>query len=83
MICSKTQIGKGKGCGAVVLDGMLGSLSFPERNLHHHSRWNSNITRVILVNKQLEAQFSFRIYLFQFSTCFEHHCAHHQENQLY
>jgi hypothetical protein len=25
----------------------------------------------------------FRIYLFQFSTCFEHPCAHHQENQLY
>ena len=23
------------------------------------------------------------IYLFQFSTCFEHPCAHHQENQLY
>ena len=25
----------------------------------------------ILVNNQLEAQFFFRIYLFQFSTCFE------------
>jgi len=25
----------------------------------------------------------FRIYLFQFSTCFEHPCAHHQENQLH
>jgi len=23
------------------------------------------------------------IYLFQFSTCFEHSCAHQQENQLY
>jgi len=37
----------------------------------------------ILVNNQLEAKFFFRVYLFQFSRCFEHHCAHHQENQLY
>jgi hypothetical protein len=37
----------------------------------------------VLVNNQLEAQFFFRIYLFQFSICFEHPCAHHQENQLY
>jgi len=37
----------------------------------------------ILVNNQLETQFFFRIYLFQLSTCFEHFCAHHQENQLY
>jgi len=37
----------------------------------------------VLVNKQLDAQFFFRIYLFQFSTCFEHPRAHHQENQLY
>jgi len=37
----------------------------------------------ILVNNQLEAQFFFRIYIFQFYTCFEHPCAHHQENQLY
>jgi hypothetical protein len=36
-----------------------------------------------LVNNQLDVQFFFRIYLFQFSTCFEHPCAHHQENQLY
>jgi hypothetical protein len=36
----------------------------------------------ILVNNQLEAHF-ICIYLFQFSTCFEHSCAHHQENQLY
>ena len=36
-----------------------------------------------LVNNQLDAQFFFRIYLFQFSTCFDHPCAHHQENQLY
>jgi hypothetical protein len=27
------------------------------------------------VNNQLDAQFFFRIYLFQFSTCFEHPCA--------
>jgi len=38
---------------------------------------------IILVNNQLGAQFFFRICLFQFSTCFEHTCAHHQENQLY
>jgi hypothetical protein len=25
----------------------------------------------------------FHIYLFQFSMCFKHPCAHHQENQLY
>jgi hypothetical protein len=37
----------------------------------------------VLVNKQLDTQFFFYMYLFQFSTCFEHHCAHHQENQLY
>jgi len=37
----------------------------------------------ILVNNQLDAQFLFRVYLFQFSTCFEHLYAHHQENQLY
>ena len=38
---------------------------------------------LILVNNQLDAQFFLRIYLFQFSTCFEHLCAHRQENQLY
>ena len=37
----------------------------------------------VLVNNQLDLQFFFRIYLFQFSTCFEHLCAHHQENHLY
>jgi len=37
----------------------------------------------VLVDNQLDAQFFFLIYLFQFSTCFEHPCAHHQENQLY
>jgi hypothetical protein len=35
------------------------------------------------VNNQLDAQLFFGIYLFQFSTCFEYPCAHHQENQLY
>ena len=35
-----------------------------------------------MVNDQLEAQV-FSMYLFQFSTCFEQHRAHHQENQLY
>jgi hypothetical protein len=34
------------------------------------------------VNDQLDAQF-FTMCLFQFSTCFEQPCAHHQENQLY
>jgi hypothetical protein len=33
---------------------------------------------VILVNDQLDAHFSFRICLFQISTCFENSCAHHQ-----
>jgi hypothetical protein len=37
----------------------------------------------IVINNQLDAQFLFRIYLLQFSTCFEHPCAHHQKNQLY
>jgi len=37
----------------------------------------------ILVNNQPDAQFFFRIYLFQFSTCFEQPCAHHQENKFY
>jgi hypothetical protein len=37
-------------------------------------------TSVILVNDQLDAQFFFRMCLFQISTCFEHSCAHHQEN---
>jgi len=38
---------------------------------------------IIPVNNQLDAQFFFRICLFQFSTCFEQPCAHHQESQLY
>jgi hypothetical protein len=38
---------------------------------------------IILVNKKLDAQLFFRIYLFQFSTRFEHPCANHQQNQLY
>jgi len=37
----------------------------------------------VLVNNQLDVQFFFRVYLFQISTCFEHPCAHHQQNQLY
>ena len=38
----------------------------------------------VLVKNHLDAQFFFfRVYLFQFSTCFEHHCAHHPENQLH
>ena len=37
----------------------------------------------ILVNTQFDAQFFFLIHLFQFSTCFEQPCAHHQESQLY
>jgi len=37
-----------------------------------------------LVNNELDAYFFFfRIYLFQFSKCFEHICVYHQENQLY
>jgi hypothetical protein len=38
---------------------------------------------LVPVNNPLDAQFFIRIYLFQFSTCFEHPCAHYQENQLY
>jgi hypothetical protein len=38
---------------------------------------------IILVNNQLDAQFFFLVRLFQFSSCFEQHSAHHQENQLY
>jgi hypothetical protein len=38
---------------------------------------------LILVNDQLDAQFFFRICLFHISTCFEHSCAHHQQNSLY
>jgi hypothetical protein len=38
---------------------------------------------IFLVNDQLDAQFFFSMCLFQFSTCFEQPCAHHQENQLY
>jgi len=37
----------------------------------------------VLVNNQLDAQFFFRTYLLQFSTCSEQPSAHHQENQLY
>ena len=36
----------------------------------------------IFVNNQFDAQVFFRVCLFHFSTCFEHPCAHHQENQL-
>jgi len=41
------------------------------------------LVHIILVNNQPDAQIIFRLCLFQFSTCFEHPCAHHQENQLY
>ena len=37
----------------------------------------------VLFNDQLDAQFLFCICLFQFSTCFEQPCVHHQESQLY
>jgi len=37
----------------------------------------------VLVNSQLDTQFFFRIYLFQFCKCFEHPSALRQENQLY
>jgi hypothetical protein len=35
---------------------------------------------IILADNQHDAQFFFLIRLFQFSTCFEQHRAHHQEN---
>jgi len=41
-----------------------------------------HLSPILVINK-LDEQFFFCIYLFQFSTCFEHTCAHHQENQLY
>ena len=34
----------------------------------------------VLVNNQLDTQFFFLICLFQFPTCFEQSCAHHQES---
>jgi len=37
---------------------------------------------MILVNNQIDALFQ-STYLFHFSTSFEQHSAHHQENQLY
>jgi hypothetical protein len=37
---------------------------------------------IILVNDQIDAQL-FPMCLFQFATCFEQPCAHHQENHLY
>jgi len=36
---------------------------------------------IILVNNQLDALF-LCIYVFHFSTCFEQHSAHHQENRI-
>ena len=38
---------------------------------------------IILISNQLDAQFLLYIFLFQFSTCSEQLCAHHQESQLY
>ena len=38
---------------------------------------------IILVSNQLDPQFVFLICLFQFSTCFEQHRAHQQENQVF
>ena len=38
---------------------------------------------IFLVNNQPDAQFFFLTCLFQFSTCCEQPCAHHQESQLY
>ena len=42
-----------------------------------------NFVLLILINNQHDAQFFFLINIFQFSTCFEQHSAHHQESQLY
>jgi len=38
---------------------------------------------IILFNDQLDRTIIFCVCLFQFSTCFEHSIAHHQEIQLY
>ena len=42
-----------------------------------------NISLIILVSNQPDAQFFLLTCLFQFSTCFEQPRAHHQENQFY
>ena len=39
--------------------------------------------KTLFVNNQLDAQFFFLIRSFQFSTCFEQPCAHHQESKFY
>ena len=39
--------------------------------------------RRLKVNDRLDVQFIFYVCLFQFSTCFEHSSAHHQEIKLY
>jgi hypothetical protein len=51
--------------------------------LSAHTNYSLNITRLILINNKLDAQFLLYIYLFRFSTCFEQPCAYHQESQLY
>ena len=38
---------------------------------------------IILFNDKFDAHLFFCVCLFQFSTCFEHSSAHHQEIQLY
>ena len=59
------------------------SFGYMFRFLQDHLQDNGNYMEVILVNNQLDAQFFFLIYLFQFFTCFEHSCAHHQGNQAH
>jgi len=51
----------------------------PRNHLSFYVLLTVNLIR-IFVNNQIDAQFFF---LFQFSTCFDQPCAHHQESQLY
>ena len=50
--------------------------------LSRFSKWTFQVFRLILVNNQLDTLFFRCIYLFHFSTCFEQHSAHHQENRI-
>jgi hypothetical protein len=72
----KTALGEG-------LQYCLLSLTQAMPALYFMFCWPCCHLGIILVNDQLDAQFFFSIHLFQFSTCFEQLCAHHQENQLY
>jgi hypothetical protein len=58
------------------------TLTLPKPSWCTTAEHAQNFVFRLLVNNQLDALFQC-IYLFHFSTCFEHPNAHHQENQLY